>query len=389
VKIGGGTDPKTDPLLTISLEKFAIDFYVFHSDRFVRIFTYTADVAIPVSLQTGKDPKTNPNGGILPVLGDLKITNGAVTNADNLLFEDPITLSAAVTGLFGSVIGQFLGNGFSPIDLSSALASAGLTMDIPAGGIRKLTSGSDDFIGIFANLAAAPGAASEEADTRASILEKIVDPNAMGLTTADRARSPKLRVAVDGIASKPTEHTWWIDSGTHAAWTTSKELLVDSDAMLLQGKHVLHVSARIVGVTASEDETPVELPFTIDTLPPRVEATRDGGDVRLSTWDFVSKNDALLMRWREGDAPFGEWRSYADTFAADPSRTVDLEVKDEEGNVASVALPLRGRADSTLAAAGSGCGCRTAPADSRRDAALFAGALAALGLLVSRRRRAA
>ena len=34
IKLGGGTDLKTDPLLTVQLNRFAVDFYIFSTDRF-------------------------------------------------------------------------------------------------------------------------------------------------------------------------------------------------------------------------------------------------------------------------------------------------------------------------------------------------------------------
>ena len=399
VKVGGGTDIKTDPLLTITLEKFAIDFYLYRMDRYVRIFTFTSDLSVPVNLQTGKDPKTNPTGGILPVLGDIKLANPSVTNAD-LMFEEPAKLANGISGLLGGIVGTFLGGGFKPFDISTALASFGLALDIPAGGIRKLTSGNDDFIGIFANLTKTAGAAHEEANTRASIVEKIVDRDAMSLGTAERARFPKLRVRVEGIASHPTEQTWWVDDGPHAAWTKSSELLVDQDAMLLQGKHVLHVSSRVVGVMASEDETPAEVPFVIDTLAPLVDAKRDGKQITVRAHDYVSPESALKVRHRvtpEGTAVsengWSEWTllGSSTTFEAGTSASVDVEVGDEEGNIGQVALPLRGRADSTLAAAGSGCGCRVVSGtpDTQTDAKLAFGIALALAGVLARRRRTA
>jgi hypothetical protein len=394
IKLGNGTDIKTDPLLTITLPKFAIDFYVFSLDRFVRFFTYTADVTIPVNLQTGKDPKTNPNGGLLPVLGDISLANASVTNAD-LLMDDPAMVSGGVTGLVGGIVGQFLGGGLKPVDLSSALASVGLGLDIPAGGIRKLTSGTDDFLAIFANITKATTTAHEEADTRASIVEKIVHADAMGLT-ASRASFPKLRLHVEGIASQPTEHTWWVDEGTHSAWTTAQDLVVDQDTMILQGKHVLHVSSRVVGDMASEDGTPVELPFVIDTLPPRIEATRDGDRVKVRAADYVTSESSLVARRRIAEGAWSEWASLSDvaSFEADAASAIDVEVKDEEGNVGRVSLPLiRGKADSSLAAAGSGCGCRAigarAPAPlGSGQSGLFVGAMVlALAIAVRARRR--
>ncbi len=392
IKLGNGTDIKKDPLLTITLPKFSADFYVYSLDRFVRFFTYTADVVIPVNLQTGKDPKTNPNGGLLPVLGTIGLSNASVTNAD-LLLDDPTMVSGGVTGLLGGLVGQLLGSGFKPIDLSTALASFGLSLDIPPGGIRKLTSGTDDFLGVFANLSKAAGAAHEEADTRAVIVEKIIRPDAMGLT-ADRASFPKLRVRAEGIATHPTEQTWWIDDGTHAAWTTSQDLLVDQDTMILQGKHVLHVSSRVVGVAASEDDTPVDLPFVIDTLAPRMTATREGSHVVVKAHDYVSADQDLVVRRRIADSAWSEWQPLADggAFEADAKSAVDVEVGDEEGNIGKVSLPLiRGKADSSLAAAGSGCGCRVTGHQgdtSTRNGAWGLGlALAAIATMRARRTR--
>ncbi len=390
VTIGGGTDVDADPLLTLHLERFALDFYVFSHDRFVRVFTYTADLAVPVNLQTGKDPERNPNGGILPVLGNIRVTNAAVEN-DVLVFEDAPSIASGITGLLGGIVSQFLGGGLGPIDLSTALASVGLTLDVPAGGIRKLTSGSDDFLAIFANLAKAPAAAREEADTRATLVEKIVDPSAMGLATASRPRFPKLRVRVESVASRPTEHTWWIDRGTHAAWTQDHEIVVDQDAMLLQGRHVLSVSSRIVGDMGSEDATPTEIPFVIDTLPPHVSAERRGSQVEVSAWDFVSKGESLLARHRAATGDFTEWTPIArgGRFEAPNEDPIDVEVKDEEGNIGRVRLGLRGRADPTLSAGGSGCGCRAAPrlGWDRTGLASLA-ALGALTAIAARRRRA-
>lgn len=378
-----GAPPKvtigTAPLLTIRLEKLAVDFHVWSYDRFVRVFTYTADVTVPVDLQTGKSEK-NPNGGILPVVGDIKVESAKVSN-NTVLFEDDARLADGVTGLLGGIVGQFLGGGLSAIDLSGALASTGLALEIPPNGIRKLTSGKDDFVGVFANLKPASTAAHEEADTRASVVEKIVDPSAMAIDTAVRARFPRLRVHVEGIASRPTEHTWWIDDGPHARWATGEEIVVDQDAMLLQGKHVLHVAARIVGDTVSEDSTPVAIPFAIDTLAPTVEARRDGDRWLVEVSDFVSDASAILVRHRTAAGDFGDWSLAREV----PADAEEIEAKDEEGNIGRVSLALRGVADPTLAGSGSGCGCRTTPSRGSGPLALC-GALA-LGLVALGRRR--
>lgn len=394
VKIGGGTNANTDALLQVTLPKFALDFYLWHLDRYVRVFTFQADLLIPVNLQTGKDPKTNPNGGIIPAIGDIKVTNGSVTNAD-LLMDDPVLVSGALSGLLGGISKQLVGGGFSPIDLSGALKSFGLGMEISK--IGKLTKGTDDYVGIFANLSKAAGTATVEADTRATLVSKHVPLDHMQLSTMDRAFRPELVVDVaspldDG--KRVIEYSWWIDTGTRSEWATDKHVVIKDDQLFLQGRHTLRVSARVVGQPETEDATPAELPFTIDALAPSVKVEKDGKQATIAAWDVVSSQAALVGRYKLDGAEFGEWRPLADIARVDigASETLDVEVKDEEGNVRSVHQELiRGKADGSLAAAGSGCGCSTPGSTSSGNTnGLYAAALGLVGLgLIALRRRAA
>jgi MYXO-CTERM domain-containing protein len=397
VKIGGGTNASSDALLQITLPKFALDFYLWHLDRYVRVFTFQADLLIPVNLQTGKDPKTNPNGGILPSIGDIKVSNGVVTNGD-LLMDDPVQVAGALSGLLGGISKQLVGNGFSPIDLSGALKSFGLGMEIAT--IGKLTKGTDDYVGIFANLSKAAGAATVEADTRAVLVSKSVPAEHMQLSTMDRASLPEL--VVD--ASSPLEdgrhvieYSWWVDNGSRSPWiqTVDKHLVIKDDQLLLQGRHTLRVSARVVGQADTEDATPAEVPFTIDAVAPfvKVDKNESGTEVSVHAWDIVSSTPALTARYRLDGHDFGAWGSVADLahVAVGSAEAMDVEVKDEEGNVRSVHQELiRGKADSSLAAAGSGCGCSTPGSSSRTSSGngVLAAALGLAGLaLIALRRR--
>ena len=395
VKIGGGTNATTDALMQITLPKFALDFYLWHLDRFVRVFTFQADLLIPVNLQTGKDPKTNPNGGIIPAIGDIKVSNGIVTNADMIL-DDPAAVAGALSGLLGGIGKQLVGGGFKPVDLSGALKSFGLGMEI--GKIGKLTKGSDDYIGIFANLSKVAGAATVEADTRAVLVSKTVPVEHMQLATMDRAWLPEL--VVD--ASSPLEdgrhaieYSWRIDDGSRAPWTSDKHLVIKDDQLLLQGRHTLFVSARVVGAAETEDATPAEIPFTIDAVAPfvKVEKSTSGSDVTVHAWDIVSLESTLSARYRLDGKDFAAWSPVADLahVAVGSSETIDVEVKDEEGNVRSVHQELiRGKADGSLAAAGSACGCSTPGSTTTNGNGALAAAvgLAALALIALRRRSA-
>lgn len=366
VTLGSGKDVNTDPLIKVELDKFAVDFYIWSDDRYIRAFTFTGDLTVPVNLSTAKDATTNPNGGLLPVLGNLGIANATVTNSD-LLTDDPTTVAASLSSILGGLGGQLVGS-LKPIDLSSATSGFGLYLQIPDGGVRKISKGSDDFLAIFANLSDTP-AATIEAQANVKIVDKIVHPEAMTLGTISRDKLPELHVAFsspEDDGTRQVEYQWSIDSSTRSAWSTDREPTIKTDYLAYQGNHTLNVWSRVVGDPTSQSQMPATAAFRIDTLPPnaKLEDKQDG--LHLAAWDIVS-NTALTVRSRlttgTNVGEYGEWTAYDPTAAlpAPSSATaIDVQVRDEEGNIGTVSSPLiRGKADSTLAAAGSGCGCST------------------------------
>lgn len=390
---GNGTDIKKDPLLKITLPSFAIDFYVWSDDRYIRAFTYTADLTIPIDLDTGKTA-SNPNGGIVPVIGDLGAANGTVTNS-TLLWENPTNTASALSSLLGGIVGQFLGKGFSPINLNSSLAKYGIALSIPAGGFRKITKGSDNFIGLFADLTTATMGMIRH--TQAKIVGTEVHPEAMTLTGADRSKFPTLHVTLgsdqdDG--SGQIEYTTWIDDQSRSGWSTSRDVTIDSQYLFLQGKHTLYAVGRYVGHPESEDDTPAAVPFIIDVLPPQVALTTQNGELVVNAYDYVSDDSALKVRWRANNqdgtqGAWSEWQSYAglQPIAGGDSLSLEVQVEDEMGNVADVNGLIRGRPDPTIPSASSACGCSTPGAPDPRGGLLAA--LAGIGLVVLVRRRVA
>ncbi len=393
VKVGGGTNVDTDPLLLITAPSFAIDFYVWSYDRFARVFTFTSDLTIPVNLQTGKDPVKNPKGGIIPAIGAIKAANGKVTNAD-LLLDNPDVVGGALQGLLGTVSKQLVGSGMSPIDLSSALSSLGLSLEV--NDIKKLTKGTDDFVGIFATMAKAQGTAMPEADTTAKLLSKKVDKEHMQLSTYSKETLPELVLDLGSSlddGKRVVEYSWWIDNGTRSPWSTDKHLVLKDEQLFMQGKHVLRVVSRVAGEAETEDATPAEVPFTIDALAPFIKVEKDGRTAKVTTWDLVSTKDALVARYRLDDKPFGEWVPAADiaTLEIGDAAEIEVEVKDEEGNIGTSRQALRGVADPTLAAGGSGCGCSTPGSTNTKNdmngILALCLALGGLSFIVLRRRR--
>ncbi|HEY1955659.1 MAG TPA: hypothetical protein VGH28_08600 [Polyangiaceae bacterium] len=394
IKLGGGTDLNSDPLMSITLKQFAIDFYVWSMDRYVRVMTFTGDMTIPVNLTTHVDPNTNPNGGLLPAIGNVAVANPVVTNSE-LLTDDPATIASGLGNLFGAIAGQLTGS-LKPIDLSTALATYGLGMTIPDGGIRKLSKGSDDFLAIFADLELAKQNAVQQADVQARILDKKVFADAMTLGTVSRAKEPMLHVLFSSSldnGTKAVEYAYAIDKGSHSEWSQTRDFTIQNDALFMQGKHVLNVWARIKDQPSSESAQPAQVPFAIDVLPPNVTlAKNDDGSLGVTAWDLVSPDSALQMRWQTTDSlgkksAWTPWAAVASVPATDA--TVTVEVQDEEGNVGSQSSDLiRGKPDPSLVS-GSGCGsCTIGASPSGTSWAYAIPALAGLLALALRRRRA-
>ncbi len=396
VTIGGGTDVNKDPLLSISLKQFSIDFYVWSMDRFIRAMTFTGDLTIPVNLSTAVDPKTNPNGGLLPVIGTVGVLNPTVSN-NELLVDGPQQVAIGLGNLFGAIAGQLTGS-LKPIDLSSSLASVGLGMTIPDGGIRKLTKGSDDFLAIFADLALAKQNALQQADVQARILDKKVFPEAMKLTTADRAKEPILHVLFGSSLDNGTnvvEYSYAIDQGAHSEWSTVRDFDIQNDSTFMQGKHTLNVWARLHGDVMSQSATPAQVPFTIDVLPPDVTLSENADkSIHVEAWDIVSDTSSLKMRYQTTDslgkkAEWTAWTAITDVSASiDNGASVTVEVQDEEGNIGSQSSDLiRGKPDPSLGS-GSGCSsCTIGKSPSQTSWAYGIPVLAGLLALALRRRR--
>lgn len=392
ITVGNGTDLATDPTLRIDLERFALDIFVWSTDRFVRAFTWTADVTIPANLQTGISP-VNPKGGLMPVIGKVVVTKPEVESSE-LLFEEPAKIAEALATVLPGLAGQILGK-IPPVDPSTLTASLGVAIDLPAGGIRKLTQGSDSYLGVFATLAVPPPASAPPPPstptpgTTASLLEKTVDKSAMSIEKLDPDRLPSLRAHLSSSRAAPVEFSYWIDDGTRSAWSPAEEVTIRSPYLLFQGKHTLNVVARERGKTLTEDVKPVAVPFVIDTLAPTVKVMEVSDGLRIDAWDFVSDKSALEARWRflnrEGDpvGSFTAWRSLPDS-NLHPTRAhsaIEVEVRDEEGNVASSREAIRRGLD----AKGS-CACETAVG--RRSPTLaVVGAAGLVLLLVARRLR--
>ncbi|MEO7327671.1 MAG: hypothetical protein ABI193_03765, partial [Minicystis sp.] len=416
ITFGNGTDPKTDPLLRVKLLQASFDFYIFSLDRFVRFMTATFDLDVPVNLSVTPD-------GLLPQIKKLGVTNGKVSNSD-LIRENPDEVAAALGSVIEGFAGQAVGAGLKPIDLNASLSGLGLKLIIPESvdgkgspGLRKLTKGTDNYLGLFAsfglpdappmpvppgepNFIKAPGAGSSfgaqqqrVADTTAKLTHKTVDP--AGLTISSM-RPENVPVATLRLGSqlddgtRAVEFSYRVDQGFWHPFTRDRDLDVNDEWLRVQGKHVIEVRSRVVGDPMSLDPTPAAVEVVVDVDAPTIKLGKiENGKAGLVVRDRVSE-DRSLVRVKLDDNAWSEWQlasSFQDVAVGEAS-SISVEAKDEEGNVATAQQALiRGRA---IAAAG-GCGCAVAGDDQapRGTGWLLGVAIAGIGARLFGKKRAA
>jgi len=392
ITIGDNVADFSSPLIDLKLKDTDLDFYMWSHDRFIRLFTGRIDIGVPINMEAGKEGI----GLKFPPKNPLSFTNPRISN-NNLLLEKDAQVGKLVESI-GGLIPASTFSSIKPFKLDSALSSVGLTLDIPAGGIRKLQKGEDRFIGIFATLGVAAAGVPQNTTSARVVSSKIV-PSNFDLDTVGSA-PPVFQVhaeAVEDDGTRAVEYAYQVDNGPYSMFAPGRDFAVTSPFFILQGKHVIRVTSRVVGNVHTEGEA-FELPVIVDVRAPVVKVENDQpGLVRVVAADLVSKPTDLKV---EARIDGGAWVPVllVDNGAGKLARFVsvkpemaqiDIRATDEAGNVASTSAPLiRGRADAA-AGASSGCGC-SVPGKEGSDLGKSGGLLAALGLVgavLERRRR--
>ncbi|MFI5300212.1 MAG: MYXO-CTERM sorting domain-containing protein [Polyangiales bacterium] len=394
IKLGAGDAAFKSPLIDITLPATAIDFYFWVEDRYVRLFTGNIDIGIGLNLEPGpagitlKFPPSNP----------ISFANVTVTN--NTLLTDSDTDLAGVVGGIGSLIPASAFSSIKPFNLSSSLASLGLTLNIPPGGINTLPNGGMPYLGIFAKLGVAPKTASPKISPKARIDKMEIDAASYELKTFHQ-KPTLVHVHADAAednGSIAVEYSYQVDEGLWSSYFSGRDFVVDSPFFALEGKHTIRVSARQVGVVDSEGE-PATLSVPIDVHPPLAKVTSQaGGAMVLQVADTVSHGQAIRVEASFDGAPYADVAASIEKpneraiVAPTTAKIADLRITDESGNVTSqhvVLTPetIRGRPDPFLPSTGS-CGCSVPGTSSDPTHGLAAfGALAAIGAVIERRRR--
>ena len=343
-----------DALLHVAVPDFHLDFYAFVDERYVRIMTLNADLAIPVSLDV------DASGKIVPLLGDL-------SKAFPMLL-----------GLAGGQIASVLKPIALPAIMGLNLAPKAITSTDPD------ADGQNQFLSIFADIAPATSKASIGVHTDAR-LDRLILPPTSEFSVAGRSeRVPTAILDVSGSSAldgAPLEFQWQLDGTGWSAFTPETRLTLTHPVLWLQGRHKVEVRARAQGAPESLDLHPAELELLVDTVAPTVRLIEDTSAVRAVAEDNVSATEALLYRWRLAGGSVTDWSS-------EPSVPLSrgpivAEVRDEAGNVGST--EFHGRTTDPPKA--GGCGCDLGGA-SQSEVAGTSGivAIALFGLLLARRR---
>ncbi|MCC6521803.1 MAG: hypothetical protein IT373_04010 [Polyangiaceae bacterium] len=381
VHFGNGTDLATDPLIRVTAKQMVFDFYIWSLDRFVRAFSASLDLDVPVNLVVTPD-------GLQPVIDQIGVSNGVVTTS--LLREDPTKIAASLQDLLGSMVGQFIGGAIPPVDLNGSLASLGLTLVIPdtvdgqgSPGLRKLSKGSDSFLGIFAALGVVQ--AKTSVDTTVGFVS--FDAGDLGWSGAER-RLPEavLDLGTDlASAGQRVEWQYRVDNLPWHPFRSDRRLVARDPWLSTEGKHVVSVRARVVGDPLTLDREPATFQLDVDSSPPFVAVQQAEGTVLVTADDAVS-GDATMVRVRLGRTgrdgavrwhPWSDWTAAAALEAFDPGDNdrIEVEAEDETGHVGSTSQALlRGRVGDS---GGGGCGCVLAGSGERGGSAWW---LAALGV---------
>lgn len=376
IEIGAGTE--TEPLLTVTLEDLSMDFYVWSSERYIRFMTFTSDLTIPINLEV-------MDGQLIPRIPELTAANAEITN-NQLLSEDPADLAMVIQDVL-TMFSSMLTSSVGPIALPDLM---GFQLTIPEGGIRGVDEGGEEFLGIFGNLAIAPpsGMFTAAADTGARIDELDVDARSLALDTWGSGEIP--RVTLDLSATGPSESVeyewqWNLDDTGWSSWTRDAHPTIESRLLLFQARHELLVRSRIVGAPDTVDVTPARVEILVDAIPPAVSVSRTDTGVEVEASDILTPARELRYRYRlaETGAQWTEWSSSRTFPLPHDDSQVDVEVRDEAGNVgAQRAALIRGGPNP---AADSACSCHTV-GDGRSLAGVLP-LLFVLGMLLYRRRK--
>ncbi len=394
-RLGSGASLATNPLITITLPRVALDFYAWSEERYVRFMTLTTTISLPVNLQADAM-------GLQPSIGEARVEMIEPVVNTQLISNNPELIGPIVQSILGPAL-SMVGGSLNPIALpsiplpgSGGMSLGEVRIQVPPMGIQGVTEGSSRFLGIFASLAYVPTMArpdSAELDTTATLDRVQIDP---ALWTRDGLRAenrPRVTFSVGtpNDFGRGAEYSYRIDRGTWSIFSRDTTYTVQDWSFVGQGQHTISVRARMAGEPATADREPAVLTFTIDSLAPVLTARIEDRTVIADAHDDQSATVEYAFEIDHG--PRTAWSAEGRMALPVDARNVRVLARDAEHNETQVDLTvtephlIRGGASTN---SGGGCGCSVPGSTTAAPKGLY-GLLALLGatVLSARRRRRA
>jgi hypothetical protein len=395
VSIGAGTvDPTTKklvkPLIELAMKDLNLDFYAMIDDRYARVFTLTADVAIPLAIIAEDCSK------LTPVLGDLQqlITNVRSSNSEIITEEELDVLNKVLPTIMTfaePALAKALG-GFPLPELS------GLKMKIvEAKGLANVP-GTEKYqhIGVYAELMAPGASCAVASPLTTAALTRVEGPTLEEIRSSPKPIWPTAYFAVtaEGIEGTP-EFAFRVDDGMWTSFVAAKNgvLEVSHPRLLIEGSHRVQIRSRVAEAPHGIS-SPVAVTVVIDYTAPEVSfiAHRESNQLEVRARDVVSAPQDLTYAYQVGDgamSSFGAAR-LIDLAAIEAAGGLTVQVRDQAGLIGEASY-------GKVARAGVGISHSVAPTASANASEQTAGcstvpgslgvvALGALSLLLRRRR---
>jgi len=383
IRVGGGTNLMTDPLLTVTFQRLQLDFYAWSEERYVRFMTVQTDLTVPMNLTLD-----NMGGqvSLRPVIGTVSSTNTTIFNTDLVpQVQGPVAMQLAtlLNGLLGSTVGMFTGNipGFSLPQIPVPNPSGGnpigrITISVMQTGVRGVREGTEGFLGLFADLrycsnstTPPPGitrcaAMPDSLEIRATAeLERLpIDPTVFEhLEQASLDALPKVRLQMGAVSTfnRNIEYSYRVDQMTWSEWSSQSNVDVQSPSFLVQGNHDIEVRARVEGQPETASSQATHVNFDFDTKAPTVRAAREGNQLSVRAFDEVSASENLQYNITFDGQETEQWTSDALANIPEGASRYRVRVRDESGNIGEFTgevhtLIIRGGPSTDP---GSGCSC--------------------------------
>ena len=362
-RVSGTPDSPTldEPLVTLELSDLAIGFYAPIEERWVRLMTITADLALDLGAMV------DPAGAVAFVLGDPSgaVTNVRVTNSE-LLAEDPAELAGAIPALIALALPS-LTDALGAFPLPGPAELGGFELDVL--GVRgvEVDAGVFSALAVYADLGFNPSLASLSgaAETGAEAGLSWLAPEAYAVSAPGGPRVPELTLSLFGRApgGQPLEHQFRIDGGLWSPFFSARSITVRRPELAAQGRHTIEVRARVPGAYRTLDPTPVRLEVVVDAAPPELHARFVPGGLEVRAFDAVSHDRVAIALGIDGvfspvipdDAGF-----VASAEVSRRGRAVVVSATDEAGNTRERILregPAPPEAPRANGPGGPGCRC--------------------------------